>query len=609
MKTTCKLLPRLLILFFCFWVNDCRSQNKYAVIAGVNEYYDEPSKPGYHSLHGCVNDAMCMRALLQHKFGFDTANITLLINKSVTQKNVIEGLLSVLKKAKAGDAVVFYFSGHGVYIDNPGNENDPIKKGYNQAICMSDLYAPGYTSLVKDNTLKTIFNLFVDKKIIVTTLFDCCYSGMMMLPPPPPPGIGHNVYQYPNDNWRENVKMYDGFSTPRDKKGSVIPDNTDKNYNLKITLQITDTSKIARPTETKGSRFVSLSASSEEQLSQEITDESELKHGVFTRALLNFYENNSVDVPLSKLLAGITNLVRTQQWYAQLPTYHYDPARSETNFIGVSLQGVDSAITATCISNTNGVVTINAGYNNGLAAGNVFSKKMATGSSSMMLTQVFASSAVASVSKPVSINAGDRLLLIDNYRTSLPLLKVYVPVMNLTTAAFVRVFNESVIPVTKAKGYMDYHSYWNDTTLNNYLFFNQPNAAKQLDSLATQTNRFLLYLALPIDLGNAIARVLQKDQNLQLVSDMRQADKMLCLSYSPVSANNKTPGFVFTYINVPFAKTEVGAAVFPQSFIQVASLPAGDTPSAKLLARQVQEMFRKYIREGTTHWLNMYEMQ
>jgi hypothetical protein len=51
---------------------------------------------------------------------------------------------------------------------------------------MSDLYAPGWDCLMRDETLKDIFNQFVDRKIILTSIFDCCYSGNLpMLQRPP----------------------------------------------------------------------------------------------------------------------------------------------------------------------------------------------------------------------------------------------------------------------------------------------------------------------------------------------------------------------------------------------------------------------------------------
>jgi hypothetical protein len=83
----------------------------------------------------------------------------------------------VYQKCKAGDAVVFFYSGHGVWMTNKNLDRDPVKRGMSQAIVMSNLYAAGWDCLVQDETLKDIFNQYVEKKIILTTIFDCCYSA------------------------------------------------------------------------------------------------------------------------------------------------------------------------------------------------------------------------------------------------------------------------------------------------------------------------------------------------------------------------------------------------------------------------------------------------
>src|SRR5690349_11871291 len=92
--------------------------NRYAVIVGVNDYYISPGVKHSSSLHGCVNDAYSIKGLLVNRFGFTESSIAMLTNESVTKKNVIDLMQRTLQQCRPGDAFVFYFSGHGVWMSN-----------------------------------------------------------------------------------------------------------------------------------------------------------------------------------------------------------------------------------------------------------------------------------------------------------------------------------------------------------------------------------------------------------------------------------------------------------------------------------------------------------
>ena len=162
------------------------AQNKYAILVGINDYYEIKGVKSEVSLHGSVNDANSIRDLLLHKFGFKSKNIDTLYNAKATRDNIIKALNKKLKQCKAGDAMVFYYSGHGVYLYNEQEQSDSVKKGMNQAMLTSDLY--NYNDHLKcflrDFTLKKYFNLFIDKKIVLTSIFDCCFSGKLAMANP-----------------------------------------------------------------------------------------------------------------------------------------------------------------------------------------------------------------------------------------------------------------------------------------------------------------------------------------------------------------------------------------------------------------------------------------
>src|SRR4051812_39425267 len=94
------------------------AQNKYAVLLAVNDYYDAPGVKNSHSLAGCINDAEGIKGLLVNRFGFDPDNVHSLYNAAATKKNFIDLMSRVLRVCKPGDEVVFFYSGHGVWMTN-----------------------------------------------------------------------------------------------------------------------------------------------------------------------------------------------------------------------------------------------------------------------------------------------------------------------------------------------------------------------------------------------------------------------------------------------------------------------------------------------------------
>lgn len=162
-------------MLFC----SIKAQTKYAILIGIDDYYEVKGIKSEVSLHGSVNDANSMRDMLISKFGFNSKNIDTIYNANATRDNIIRGLNKKLAQCKAGDALVFYYSGHGVYMFNTGEDKDSVKQGMNQAMLTSDLY--NYDDHLKcffrDFTLKQYFNLFINKKVILTSIFDCCFSG------------------------------------------------------------------------------------------------------------------------------------------------------------------------------------------------------------------------------------------------------------------------------------------------------------------------------------------------------------------------------------------------------------------------------------------------
>src|SRR5689334_9935716 len=97
----------ILSLLFLLFSAIADAQNKYALLVGINNYYEKPGVLHPSSLHGCVNDALSIKALLENRFGFDATSIETLFDENATVKNVTDAMHRALQKCKPGDAFVF----------------------------------------------------------------------------------------------------------------------------------------------------------------------------------------------------------------------------------------------------------------------------------------------------------------------------------------------------------------------------------------------------------------------------------------------------------------------------------------------------------------------
>jgi hypothetical protein len=86
------------------------SLRHHAVLIGIDRYLNlEP----HAQLHSCVNDARLMAKVLEERYGFRPEELNLLLDDAATQTGIRAALEALRAAVRAGDAVVFYYSGHG----------------------------------------------------------------------------------------------------------------------------------------------------------------------------------------------------------------------------------------------------------------------------------------------------------------------------------------------------------------------------------------------------------------------------------------------------------------------------------------------------------------
>lgn len=140
---------------------------KKALLVGVNRY----KLPG-SDLQGCVNDVTNIRDVLLKYFGFSVKGIRVLVDGRATKKAILDRLDWLVKDAKAGDRLLFHFSGHGSQIRD--RDGDELKDGLDEILCPHDMdWDDNY---IVDDELKKIFSK-LPKGAVLEALLDACHSG------------------------------------------------------------------------------------------------------------------------------------------------------------------------------------------------------------------------------------------------------------------------------------------------------------------------------------------------------------------------------------------------------------------------------------------------
>jgi metacaspase-1 len=138
-----------------------------ALLVGINKY----KLPG-SDLQGCVNDVTNMRSILLTYFGFAVKQIRVVTDERATKANIMKRLEWLVKGAKAGDRLVFHYSGHGSQIRD--REGDELKDNLDEILCPHDMDWDG--AYIVDDDLGRLFSK-IPKGVNLEVFLDSCHSG------------------------------------------------------------------------------------------------------------------------------------------------------------------------------------------------------------------------------------------------------------------------------------------------------------------------------------------------------------------------------------------------------------------------------------------------
>lgn len=168
---------------------------KYALLVGCTKYAPEAK---FSDLAGPANDVLLMRDLLRTKFQFADADIVTLSEAAAikqgkdafrpTRANIEREMKALAGKAREGDYVVVFLSGHGArQPDTKPDDRDPTRF---QPDGLEELFAPcdvgpvgpnkHIPNAIADHQLRDWLKAIREKKASVWVVIDACHSASMI---------------------------------------------------------------------------------------------------------------------------------------------------------------------------------------------------------------------------------------------------------------------------------------------------------------------------------------------------------------------------------------------------------------------------------------------
>ncbi len=171
-------LSVLLVLCCLFLAVAASAVERHALVVGINRYAPSPGevaaeRGGWGDLEGAVDDARAMASLLEHRFGFPSGNIRLLLDAEAGRDAVLAGLEDLLlERTSPGDLAVFYYAGHGSQVRNTSSDE---LDGMDETLVPADAWrgAPD----IRDKELKRLLWQGLERGVRLTFVSDSCHSG------------------------------------------------------------------------------------------------------------------------------------------------------------------------------------------------------------------------------------------------------------------------------------------------------------------------------------------------------------------------------------------------------------------------------------------------
>lgn len=253
----------LFLLFSFFSIISAEAATQKAFLVGIGTYkhlpYITSKGEKLDNLKGPTNDVQKIKDLLISGYNFSPDNVLVLKDQEATREAILSQFNQhLVKGTKAGDLVLFYFSGHGTRIPKATND-------FYKAICPYDTLLKAKniptSKLILDDELGDLLGKLRGREVVV--IMDSCHSG----------GMTRSIRGRPVDGLELTPAIQSKFLPVEIAEVDSAEMTRGKGLN------------IPKPRDGFEDR-ISILSSREDQLSIEMAFPSGMIHGAFTAALL-----------------------------------------------------------------------------------------------------------------------------------------------------------------------------------------------------------------------------------------------------------------------------------------------------------------------------------
>ncbi|MBK9329943.1 MAG: caspase family protein [Sphingobacteriales bacterium] len=575
----------ILLLILCVTSLYLSAQSRHALLIGINKYYkkekDRTVIDSVNSLEGCINDAKSIKELLTARFGFKENEITEIYDSLATRQNILAGLDSLLSRSDTADIVFVYYSGHGMSYKYGKSEYATA-----EVICPSDIFTGEKNASVQTSALANKFNKFVDKKIILTVVFDCCFSFGTT-------GKKNDMYKEAA-NRQENAVLFD--LTAENEEDAVNEESKYAPIKLKDNSFLNTISTPLLPVELSGekyrgidfkdyaayrsdmpgnsvwdfryeffpanppsekpnSQFLFLSATNDRQKAAEKADESGVRHGVLTKALINVFKESPAKAAMTEVFQKIKSQL-TDQYVIQTPQLSTSPVRQHQNLLGVDTSVIQNVFTMRCERISDQMMVFNKGLLSGLSIGNLLAHKDRPSITAEIMEFINEDSSIARITNGsgIFVSPGDTFVVKDWYaKSKKALLKIYIPGEGCTLGRLDTLCRKLIKPLLRDSHFLPYEK--SDSTCSKIYISNngksmtyvdgktkkkitKPNPSAAVIRKLCSGQNYFIYLPVPAILTNQIRKECEQNQNFMIVDNPEKADVSLyCAIYKDLMNN------------------------------------------------------------------------
>lgn len=152
----------------------------WSLFVGVADY-QHPSA-SLRPLKAPPNDVAAIKVALAPRFGdFGRERSITLLNAAATRQAILQALADRLERARSGDQILFYYSGHGgqVFLQESRDALADEADGKDETLIPYDARAPGGQGPgdILDDELRAWIAAANAKGVSIVTIFDSCNSG------------------------------------------------------------------------------------------------------------------------------------------------------------------------------------------------------------------------------------------------------------------------------------------------------------------------------------------------------------------------------------------------------------------------------------------------